>query len=234
VVGGVLLSFVVLTALLLIPGLILVHAGLFAGVRAWDTDVSRWVVDHRTAGLDNLVPNAGRIADTVPVVVVALVVEAFLVLRRRWTDLLVLVIGLTLELSVFLTVNAIVARPRPDVAKLGDEPGTHSYPSGHVAATFVLWGAIAVLVTLASRSTSTPRQRVWWHWLPWAAVVLITSMVAFSRIYRGMHHLTDVVAGLVLGVGALAVAVMIPRWVDRSGPDPVRGPVHDEPAEVAA
>ena len=37
--------------------------------------------------------------------------------------------------------------------------------------------------------------------------------VAFARAYRGMHHVTDVVAGMALGIGALAVSLLAVRIV---------------------
>jgi len=45
-------------------------------------------------------------------------------------------------------------------------------------------------------------------WLPVASLVW---MVAFARVYRGMHHTTDVLAGLALGVAALAVGCFVAR-----------------------
>ena len=41
--------------------------------------------------------------------------------------------------------------------------------------------------------------------------VSFTTFVAWSRMYRGMHHLTDVIAGVVLGLGAIVVLVFAVR-----------------------
>ena len=47
---------------------------------------------------------------------------------------------------------------------------------------------------------------------------LLTAGVGLSRIYRGDHHPTDAIAGLVLGAGALWVAVLAVRaWAARAG-----------------
>ena len=109
------------------------------------------------------------------------------------------------EVVMFLTVTAVVARPRPDVEQLDPAPPTSSFPSGHTYAAFVLWGGIAALA----------------HWQRWAphlrrmAMVLAMVLplaVGASRIYRGMHHPTDVVASLVLGlVWVVALVVITPQ-----------------------
>jgi undecaprenyl-diphosphatase len=52
-------------------------------------------------------------------------------------------------------------------------------------------------------------RRTWLRVLAFTVVGLIATFVGFSRMYRGMHHLTDVIAGALLG----AAAVVITRWL---------------------
>jgi undecaprenyl-diphosphatase len=47
--------------------------------------------------------------------------------------------------------------------------------------------------------------------LAWIGIVTIPLFVAWARMYRGMHHLTDSVAGVLLGIGALVVIVFAVR-----------------------
>jgi membrane-associated phospholipid phosphatase len=115
-----------------------------------------------------------------------------------------LVIGLAIELAAFLSTTYLVARPRPHVQHLGSTPSTFSWPSGHVAATLVLYGGIALLVMMA-----TPR--LFPRMVAWIVAVALTLSVAVSRIYRGEHHPTDTMAGVVLGVGAVWAAVLVIR-----------------------
>jgi undecaprenyl-diphosphatase len=101
-------------------------------------------------------------------------------------------------------VNSIVARPRPDVPRLNATPVTSSFPSGHVAATVVVWTAIAIVVAVL---TTNVVLRV----LAWLPVAILPALVGFARVYRGMHFLTDVIAGAVLGLLALAVTLCAAR-----------------------
>ena len=73
----------------------------------------------------------------------------------------------------------------------------------------VLYGSIVLLVMLRPWS-SLARSRVA-PVVAWALVLLLTVAVGYARVYRGMHHLSDVVTGAVMGLGALAVAVTATR-----------------------
>ena len=83
--------------------------------------------------------------------------------------------------------KVLVARHRPDSTALFNplipEPGTDSFPSGHVA----LASALAIAVFLLARGT---------RWQRPAAVlgIIIAVVVALSRVYLGVHYPTDVTA----------------------------------------
>jgi undecaprenyl-diphosphatase len=143
-------------------------------------------------------------ADTFEVAGVAAVVTIVLLVRRWGRQAFLLVAGLAIELSVFLASNKIVARPRPAVSHLGGTPSTYSFPSGHTAATIVLWGGIAVIVMVATT-------RRWPRIAMWTLAVVLAVAVGLSRVYRGEHYPTDVMAGALLGIGSLIAGVFIIR-----------------------
>ncbi len=189
---------------LVLTGLLLTHVLLDGSVGRWDTDSTRWLAEHRTGFLDDVTGIASRSADTLGIIAVALVVVIVLATRHRWRQAAVLVTGLTLELSAFLAVNALVGRDRPAVPRMGSTPSTGSFPSGHTAATLVLYGAIALGVSEAGRALVC-------RTLAWLAAATIPVVVGLSRVYRGFHHPTDVVFGYVLGCAVLLVAVLAVR-----------------------
>jgi membrane-associated phospholipid phosphatase len=205
------IAYVVLSVGL--AGAALVVAHLFPVV-AWDDGVSEWLAARRTPGWDSIAQAGTFVANTLGVVVVASVVTTLAAVRRMGRVAFLLVAGLALEITLFLSVNYAVARPRPDAPHLGSTPSTYSFPSGHVAATVVLYGGIAVLV--ASRT----RVR-WARVLSCLVAALLVTWVGFSRMYSAQHHPTDVVAGLVMGMGALAAAVLAvrPTWVEKAEED---------------
>ena len=90
--------------------------------------------------------------------------------------------------------------PRPLVKHLDVAPPTSSFPSGHTAAAVALYGAWALLAWQRSRSAL----------LRGLLTLLATAVpiaVALSRMCRGMHDPTDVLAGVQVGTGWLTVTV---------------------------
>jgi membrane-associated phospholipid phosphatase len=213
---------------MLAVGLLLTHA-LAGSVGNWDEHVNRWFVPHRTDFWNSFTGGVTFMLDTFPVIGVALVVVLLLIWRRHWQRALVIVFGLTVEIMVFLSVTFIVARPRPDVPRLSSAPMTSSFPSGHTAAAVVLYGGIALVFSWGARRNLA---RV----LVWIAAVALVATVAVSRVYRGMHHPTDVIAGALFGMACLSIAVGAVRAVSaahRDANDETRvGPRSPEPIEL--
>jgi len=197
-------GYAIVVTTLVLTGLLLTHVLLDGSLGRWDTGSTRWLSEHRTGFFNDVTGIASRSADTLGIIAVALVVVIVLAIRHRWRQAAVLVTGLTLELSAFLAVNALVGRDRPAVPRMGSTPSTSSFPSGHIAATLVLYGAIALFVSEAGRAFV-------WRALAWLAAATIPVVVGFARVYRGFHHPTDVVFGYVLGCAVLLVAVLAVR-----------------------
>ncbi|MGW7230958.1 diacylglycerol kinase family protein [Streptomyces cyaneofuscatus] len=115
----------------------------------------------------------------------------------RWRAALFLALGVWLQSVVFLVITESVDRMRPDVERLDASPPTSSYTSGHTGAATALYAGLAVLVL------SRVRNR--WGRAFGALLLLIPLLVGLARLYRGMHHPSDVVGGLINGALSLFV-----------------------------
>jgi undecaprenyl-diphosphatase len=206
-------------AVLIASGLVFEHFVAHDRVGHWDEHLNVWFAHHRTPVWNRVTGDFTGFANTLGVASVAAVVTVVLLVRRWGRFALLLVAGLTAELAAFLATDYAVGRPRPTVPHLGSTPSTSSWPSGHVAATAVLYGGIAVLVMLAT-SKRLPRLTAW------MAATALTTCVALSRIYRGDHHLTDTIAGLALGAAALGTAMFALRVWSAHVTDPVVADSH--------
>lgn len=99
--------------------------------------------------------------------------------KRRWI--------IPLWLSVFLTslvvyiLKILIARNRPDIAPLVLKTN-FSFPSGH---TGVAFSTLRIL--------DKEFKKLKWFWL------FVCFLIGFSRFYLGVHYLSDVIAGALVG-----------------------------------
>jgi undecaprenyl-diphosphatase len=163
-----------------------------------------WFEAHRTPFLND-VSYAGSMMAHAPILIplIGLVVLG-LVLRRRWRLASFLVQAALAEVLAYALTVAFVVRVRPDVVQLDTFNMNHSFPSGHVAASVAVYGSLALLLTAHVRAT-------WARVVIWTVAGVIPVVVAWSRIYRGEHHPIDVLAGALMGTGALLVALFAAR-----------------------
>ena len=217
-------GYVVLVVVMLGIGLALTHP-LERTVGRWDESVNRWSVLHRTPFWNSVTDFMTWLVNTVPAIAIAFVITAVLAVRHRWREAAMLVIALVLELLVFLSVTWVVARPRPDVVRLNDAPSTSSFPSGHTAASVVIFAGLAIIITCC-----TPNMVL--RISSYVFAVAVAVLVGFGRVYRGMHHPTDVIAGALLGAGCLFVAVLVVRASAVRASPPLRTSVEPGPREV--
>jgi len=86
-------------------------------------------------------------------------------------------------------LKLVFGRPRPTEAFFGYElPDSYSFPSGHALVSCCFFGALAAILTQRSRLGG-------WQYAIWAAAALLVALIGFSRIYLGVHHPSDVLAG---------------------------------------
>jgi len=160
-----------------------------------EDNVNRVLARHRTPALNGVSGFFSTLADTPSAITLSAV--AFLAIRAltgRWPEALFVAAALLVELAVFLLTTLTVERARPAVPHLDAAPPTSSFPSGHTAAATALYAA----VVLVARRHRTP----WPVWL----LLGVPAAVGLSRLYRGMHHPSDVVAGMVLGALCVLLA----------------------------
>ena len=200
-------GYVVLAIFLVGIGLILTRVLTPGPIATWDNSVNRWLAAHRTSMGNSVTDYASILAGTGTVLAIAGATSLILAVRRLWREIGFLLVGFLVEFSVFLTAVLLVERPRPAVSKLDGVPATSSFPSGHVAAAIVLYVGLAIVISSHTRSRVV---RV----LAWALALLFVVGVGISRVYRGLHHPTDVFAGVILGTGAILFAILAIRSAD--------------------
>jgi undecaprenyl-diphosphatase len=167
-----------------------------------DHTIPHWLAAHRTPALTHwseIFSTLGATQDILIVSVATCVV--FVAVTRHWRPAVFLAVVMFGELGAFLTIAAVVKRPRPDVPHLDSRLPTSAFPSGHEAATACLYIAIAILVIGHARG--------WWRYLFLIPAVVMPVMVALSRMYRGEHHPTDILASLLFAALWLTATTLL-------------------------
>lgn len=194
---------ILLCAALAALGWSLAHLDEAAGLQRWDASVDRSFAAHRTSGWNTVTHATTYAAETITVVGIGAVVAVLLrVVLGRWRESLFLAVALLGEVLIFVSVTLVIDRQRPPVPHLDDAPPTSSFPSGHTAAAVTLYAGLAILAWRLAR----PR---WLRLLATALAIAVPVAVGLSRLYRGMHYPTDVLAGALLGAVWLTVAASV-------------------------
>ncbi len=187
-------------AVLLVLGGVWLFLGILEDVLSGDPLVTvdrmlhQWLQGLRIPVFDYVMVGASQLGDAAVVVPVSLVVLITLVLRREWRTAGYWVAAIAAaEISVKLLKFA-VQRARPASVYEGIE--SFSFPSSHATLGIVVYGFLTYLVCRG-------RQRVAQFRI---AVVSgsVIALIAFSRLYLGVHWFSDIVAGLSLGTAWIA------------------------------
>jgi membrane-associated phospholipid phosphatase len=179
-------------------------------VRDLDLAIRDLADAHRPPGAETVALLVNRVGSGGLLTVAALLLALFLAWRRRsaWPVVPVLV-AFAVTVVVTMPVKWFFHRAAPhspltdDVeVRLFSQPDGLSYPSGHAVNAVVWYGVLCLL--LAPWLTGTARR--WVRWAP-PAIVTVTGS------YLGHHWLTDMVAGLMVGVLIDRLLARVP-WPD--------------------
>lgn len=116
--------------------------------------------------------------------------------------------GAAIGLNLLLTTGLKYAinRPRPyvqypdDIVKRTDA-GKYSFPSGHTSTAF----ATATALTLSTKK--------WYVAVPSYAYA---CAVGYSRMRLGVHFPSDVLGGMILGIGSSLLVFQIDKWIQKN------------------
>ncbi|WP_420992893.1 phosphatase PAP2 family protein [Cupriavidus sp. 30B13] len=158
--------------------LVRLDAAVFAQLRAWRQD---WL-DTAMVAITEL--GGARVSVTV-----AVTVFAWLAWRRAWVAAAYWVGALLGARACVMVLKLALARSRPASIYGGLE--SFSFPSGHASSSMVTYGFLAFLLCL---------RQPWRVRMPVVALTAVAvALICLSRLYLGMHWLSDVLAGCALG-----------------------------------
>lgn len=188
---------------------IAVEAAVGGPVVRWDQQVTQLLAAGRAPAWDRVLWFFSLLGNTYTLVM--LTVATVLLLLRWGRPMEAVFVSLTMASASGLSqlLKAVLARPRPPQAEaLIALPGSHSLPSGHALMTAVFVGLLLVFALRSRRPVLRP-----------VAVVLgvvFAALVGMSRVYLGVHWLSDVIGGWCLAGVWLILALGLFRIWERS------------------
>lgn len=165
-----------------------------------DRDVWLWFVDHRIEPVTFVMKGVSVVADTPGMAVLAIAAAVLLWRGRRRPEAAVVLaaaVGAVLLIDGFKRLYGRVRPPTAEQLMIETNP---ALPSGHALGSIVVLGVLAAVVVFATRRTVLRVGAV-------AVASLGVLTIGVSRLYLGVHWLTDVVTGWFLGGAWLAVCV---------------------------
>lgn len=192
--------FIVLVSIILFILAVVVHS---TGTIPIDVQASIAIQKLRTPFLDVLmqfVTNLGNFG--VQITVAALCGIYLLVIGKARSALVVALSLLSYPLNVFMKNSVDRLRPHSALIQIISPSGGFSFPSGHAMISMAVYGTVAYLLWVYLRSSR-------------AFIVLFAALVIFligvSRIYLGVHWMTDVIGGWLGGLLILLILVQLHR-----------------------
>jgi undecaprenyl-diphosphatase len=182
---------------------------------------------HDSPGTVRVLEFISNVGKPITLFVVVTVACIYLLWRRRLRLILFLVVTSIVGGLVDTAVKVLVNRPRPVV----DHPITtalgKSFPSGHAMSSAVTYGALALVFLPV-----LPRR---WRPVALGVVVVIVLAIGTSRLFLGVHFVSDVIGGFVLGLAWLAASTAaFSIWRTEQGKKPVDVTQGVEPEAAAA
>lgn len=176
----------------------LLAAGVLLGgpLVRFDAAAVQFLVAHRTAWLTEAMLLVSEVHETRAVLGATALLAAWLLLRARglWAAYLG---AIPTGMGLNWLLKQVFQRARPDWEPLV-RLETFSFPSAHAVASTLFYGSLCIVFLLAARSRGARAAAI-------AGAVAMVAAVCFSRVYLGVHHPSDVLAGACVGCAWLAI-----------------------------
>ena len=195
----------------LVIGLCVLAAGGWAfgalaeEVAEGDTGLDNRIADelheHATRPLTEFFEAVTTLGNGIVLAGVAAIAAYLLARRRYYAEAVLMVLAYVGAEVLSYSLKLAFQRDRPFFTDPLATVSTYSFPSGHATVSVAVYGALCLV--LVRRLTGPARV------VCVAAAVLLVSLIGFSRLYLGVHFLSDVLAGYSVGLAWLALCVVV-------------------------
>lgn len=147
-------------------------------------------------------------AEPIVIIIATGILIILFVVRRQRAQLLGLCVALTASEVVTFVGKIFFRRERPNALFRAITENSYSFPSGHATAVVAFYGFLAYLII---RNRRAPHAYVTTAFAM-VVLVLLIILIDASRLYLGVHYLSDVLAGNLIGLAGLLLAIGAMKW----------------------
>jgi membrane-associated phospholipid phosphatase len=168
-----------------------------------DLDVAVWLHAQATPAATRIMAVVSDFGAPITDIALASVMALVLFWKRAYYWLFALVLAVPGGALLNIVIKHLIHRDRPIFEDPIQTLTSYSFPSGHAMGSTLLYGMLAAIVIGHTRDR---RLRA----LAIAVASSVVALICFSRMYLGVHYLSDVVAGFLAGLvwlGACLAAV---------------------------
>jgi undecaprenyl-diphosphatase len=164
---------------------------------SWDNQILLFMAAHRSEALDYGFRGVTWLGSLYVLTPFAVLITTMLLYLQKRSEALLLVVGFGGAVLWVHLAKALLARPRPALVEpLIALPADGSFPSAHTTQIV----AFALCVVLVIRRTLPE-----WQFAAVTVAAMLIAVVAASRVYLQVHYPSDVLGGIALGIGWVAL-----------------------------
>lgn len=171
-----------------------------------DSSVNLFITNLRSSFLTSLSKFIDIVFDSLPILIVSLIISLILWLKHSKKEGIMLAFGLIVSLAAVIVIKLVVHRLRPSNAIIS--ASGFSFPSGHSVTSVVFFGLMIFIIIPKIRSVIAKCALIGFS-------VFMILLIGFTRAYLSVHWLTDVLAGFCLGLFILTGSILIKRKFDK-------------------
>lgn len=167
-----------------------------------DATAMAWAHAHAAPWLTNVMLGVTRFGGPSATSVYAFLLAAYFLWRRRFGMALAIAAIVYGGMVLNVVFKYAFERARPAIENPAISLTTYSFPSGHAAASTIFVGLLCVLAFRSGRGQVDKTLAI-------VAATIWVGMVCASRVYLGLHYVSDVAAGVTEGVAWLALSTLL-------------------------
>jgi len=139
------------------------------------------------------------------IIFTSVIIVIFLTIRKHRRETVIFAIMLLMGVAATTTLKLLYKVPRPGIFALTTE-SSYSYPSGHALNSLLFYGAISYFVY-----HFTKNKKLSVFMLVIASILIF--LIGLSRVYLGVHHASDILAGYIAGFWLLTTTILIDKTI---------------------